>query len=85
MQLAKKYHPDANKNNASAKRKFQEIREAYEVHSCVWVAGHQTLIFSVPLPINIEILKFSNGILNCLNFHIIGNLVHQFFVVNFRF
>ncbi|GMY07009.1 chaperone protein dnaJ 1, mitochondrial isoform X1 [Fagus crenata] len=28
--LAKKYHPDANKNNASAKRKFQEIREAYE-------------------------------------------------------
>lgn len=30
-QLAKKYHPDANKNNPSAKRKFQEIREAYEV------------------------------------------------------
>nr|XP_043616834.1 chaperone protein dnaJ 1, mitochondrial isoform X2 [Erigeron canadensis] len=29
--LAKKYHPDANQNNPSAKRKFQEIREAYEV------------------------------------------------------
>lgn len=29
--LAKKYHPDANKDNPSAKRKFQEIREAYEV------------------------------------------------------
>ncbi|GAU46203.1 hypothetical protein TSUD_401630 [Trifolium subterraneum] len=29
--LAKKYHPDANKNNSSAKRKFQDIREAYEV------------------------------------------------------
>ncbi|XP_044474802.1 chaperone protein dnaJ 1, mitochondrial-like isoform X2 [Mangifera indica] len=29
--LAKKYHPDANKNNPSAKRKFQEIRDAYEV------------------------------------------------------
>ncbi|XP_050212697.1 chaperone protein dnaJ 1, mitochondrial-like isoform X2 [Mercurialis annua] len=28
--LAKKYHPDTNKNNPSAKRKFQEIREAYE-------------------------------------------------------
>ncbi|KMZ67711.1 Chaperone protein dnaJ 1, mitochondrial [Zostera marina] len=28
--LAKKYHPDANKNNPAAKRKFQEIREAYE-------------------------------------------------------
>ncbi|XP_048130667.1 chaperone protein dnaJ 1, mitochondrial isoform X4 [Rhodamnia argentea] len=28
--LAKKHHPDANKNNPSAKRKFQEIRDAYE-------------------------------------------------------
>ncbi|KAI5435671.1 chaperone protein dnaJ 1, mitochondrial isoform X1 [Lathyrus oleraceus] len=28
--LAKKYHPDANKNSPSAKRKFQDIREAYE-------------------------------------------------------
>ncbi|KAM7514523.1 hypothetical protein LguiA_004106 [Lonicera macranthoides] len=28
--LAKKYHPDTNKNNASAKRKFQELRDAYE-------------------------------------------------------
>ncbi|XP_077214325.1 DNAJ heat shock family protein isoform X2 [Tasmannia lanceolata] len=28
--LAKKYHPDANKNNPVAKRKFQEIRDAYE-------------------------------------------------------
>ncbi|KAG9450758.1 hypothetical protein H6P81_010723 [Aristolochia fimbriata] len=29
-ELAKKYHPDRNKNNPSAKRKFQEIRDAYE-------------------------------------------------------
>ncbi|KNA04345.1 hypothetical protein SOVF_199700 isoform B [Spinacia oleracea] len=29
-ELAKKYHPDTNKNNPSAKRKFQEIRDAYE-------------------------------------------------------
>ncbi|KAL0439996.1 UNVERIFIED_CONTAM: Chaperone protein dnaJ 1, mitochondrial [Sesamum latifolium] len=29
--LAKKYHPDSNKNNPSAKRKFQEIRDAYEM------------------------------------------------------
>ncbi|XP_073002424.1 chaperone protein dnaJ 1, mitochondrial isoform X2 [Typha latifolia] len=29
--LAKKYHPDTNKNNPAAKRKFQEIREAYEI------------------------------------------------------
>ncbi|KAJ6811904.1 chaperone protein dnaJ 1, mitochondrial isoform X1 [Iris pallida] len=28
--LAKKYHPDANKNNPAATRKFQEIRDAYE-------------------------------------------------------
>ncbi|KAJ3695843.1 hypothetical protein LUZ60_001220 [Juncus effusus] len=29
--LAKKYHPDTNKNNEASKRKFQEIRNAYEV------------------------------------------------------
>ncbi|KMS94908.1 hypothetical protein BVRB_014210 isoform B [Beta vulgaris subsp. vulgaris] len=29
-ELAKRYHPDTNKNNPSAKRKFQEIRDAYE-------------------------------------------------------
>ncbi|CAA7015725.1 unnamed protein product [Microthlaspi erraticum] len=29
-QLAKKFHPDTNRNNPSAKKKFQEIREAYE-------------------------------------------------------
>ncbi|XP_057532358.1 chaperone protein dnaJ 1, mitochondrial isoform X2 [Amaranthus tricolor] len=29
--LAKKYHPDTNKNNPSAKRKFQEITDAYEI------------------------------------------------------
>ncbi|GAB4861319.1 hypothetical protein Ancab_036480 [Ancistrocladus abbreviatus] len=29
-ELAKKYHPDTSKNNPSAKRKFQEIRDAYE-------------------------------------------------------
>ncbi|CAN1188685.1 Chaperone protein dnaJ 1, mitochondrial [Linum perenne] len=28
--LAKKYHPDANKNNPSAYKKFLEIQEAYE-------------------------------------------------------
>lgn len=31
FKLAKKYHPDANKNNPASKRKFQEIRDAYEV------------------------------------------------------
>lgn len=31
VQLAKKFHPDTNRNNPSAKKKFQEIREAYEV------------------------------------------------------
>ena len=92
MQLAKKYHPDANKNNASAKRKFQEIREAYEVCSCVWVQEKQTFIFlmlslwffSVPFSVSIEIIKFSNIILNYQNMHLIGNLVHHFVVVNFR-
>lgn len=31
VQLAKKFHPDTNKDNPTAKKKFQEIREAYEV------------------------------------------------------
>ncbi|VVA92846.1 unnamed protein product [Arabis nemorensis] len=32
-ELAKKFHPDTNRNNPSAKKKFQEIREAYETLS----------------------------------------------------
>lgn len=31
FQLAKKYHPDVNKNDKSAAQKFQEVSEAYEV------------------------------------------------------
>ncbi|XP_043276399.1 protein tumorous imaginal discs, mitochondrial-like isoform X2 [Venturia canescens] len=32
-QLAKKYHPDTNKTEANASKKFQEVSEAYEVLS----------------------------------------------------
>lgn len=32
-QLAKKYHPDTNKNDPDAPKKFQEVSEAYEVRS----------------------------------------------------
>lgn len=50
VQLAKKYHPDANKNNPSAKRKFQEIREAYEVCRCYWLSfSHLVFIMVVCL------------------------------------
>ena len=31
--LAKKFHPDANADNASAEAKFKEVGEAYEVLS----------------------------------------------------
>lgn len=29
--LAKKYHPDVNKNDPESSKKFQEVSEAYEV------------------------------------------------------
>lgn len=32
-QLAKKYHPDTNKNDSDAGKKFQEVSEAYEILS----------------------------------------------------
>lgn len=31
LQLAKKLHPDTNKGDADAERKFQEVQRAYEV------------------------------------------------------
>lgn len=30
-QLAKKFHPDTNKEDADAEKKFQEVQRAYEV------------------------------------------------------
>lgn len=30
-QMAKKYHPDTNKDDAQAKEKFAQLAEAYEV------------------------------------------------------
>lgn len=36
-QLAKKYHPDTNKNDPETIKKFQEVSEAYEVHLCFLV------------------------------------------------
>lgn len=32
-QLAKKYHPDVNKNDPSSQKKFTEVSEAYEVRT----------------------------------------------------
>ena len=35
LQLAKKYHPDVNRNDPEAQKKFQAVSEAYEVHGSV--------------------------------------------------
>jgi molecular chaperone DnaJ len=31
LQLAKKFHPDTNKDDTDAEKKFQEVNRAYEV------------------------------------------------------
>ena len=31
LQFAKKFHPDTNKDDADAEKKFQEVNHAYEV------------------------------------------------------
>lgn len=36
LQLAKKLHPDTNKNDPEAEKKFQEVTVAYEVCSCCY-------------------------------------------------
>lgn len=56
MQLAKKFHPDTSRNNPSAKKKFQEIREAYEVLYFIFV-------FSVNLTYSMCILNLLSDIL----------------------
>lgn len=35
-QLAKKYHPDTNKSDPNAAKKFQEVSEAYEVNIYIY-------------------------------------------------
>lgn len=36
-QLAKKFHPDVNKNDPTAEKKFTEVSEAYEVRDLCYV------------------------------------------------
>ena len=36
-QLAKKFHPDTNKNDADSGKKFQEVSEAYEVSKTMFL------------------------------------------------
>lgn len=43
-QLAKKYHPDMNKDDPNAEKKFQEINKAHEVWS-----GFQILLLDKDL------------------------------------
>lgn len=43
LQLAKKWHPDVNKGNADAEKKFQEIQQAYEVCISLKVFGQNEL------------------------------------------
>lgn len=40
VQLAKKYHPDANPDDPEAKDKFSKLAEAYEVQNIVSLQMH---------------------------------------------
>lgn len=47
-QLAKKYHPDTNKDEPNASKKFQEVSEAYEVRhmiKCPQATGNNKINF----------------------------------------
>ncbi|XP_049385924.1 chaperone protein dnaJ 1, mitochondrial [Solanum stenotomum] len=57
--LAKKYHPDANKNNPSAKRKFQEIRDAYEILQNPQKRAHYDMMKEQPS--NTENINYNYG------------------------
>lgn len=43
--LAKKYHPDKNKNDPNSAKKFQEVSEAYEVSFKItnWIFSQSSL------------------------------------------
>lgn len=48
-QLAKKYHPDTNKDDPKAKEKFSQLAEAYEVvhfslASCTWEGDSELVV-----------------------------------------
>ncbi|KAF3792382.1 Chaperone protein dnaJ 1 [Nymphaea thermarum] len=69
--LAKKYHPDISKNNAASKRKFQEIRDAYEILSNAEKRRHYDMIFesdieSVAADIQVDLpLSFAEAAKGC--------------------
>lgn len=42
-QMAKKYHPDTNKDDPQAKEKFAQLAEAYEVFALFLSFFHQTV------------------------------------------
>lgn len=45
-QLAKKFHPDTNKGDPNAPKKFQEVSEAYEVRTFCGAAREVVIRYS---------------------------------------
>lgn len=46
-ELAKKYHPDTNKEDPNAAKKFQEVSEAYEVTSHFFISDFSNEVFKL--------------------------------------
>lgn len=80
LQLAKKYHPDVNRNDPSSQKRFQEVSEAYEVNKLM------TSLFDVSLSLALWCvhtskfwLMFGSGIyiISCIPWQQMANNLNE--------
>lgn len=57
LQMAKKYHPDTNKEDPQAKEKFAQLAEAYEVWSLIKLSFELCSVYFFPSWVVFEIFE----------------------------